>query len=373
MKRFSCSDDQLSRSSQLVQDLSSDGTSNDDGGQCKRIRLSRFLLLPNQCEMSRASSAQARRREQESSRLMSMLPLEIIGKCLSFMHTSKSRYALCSTCRDFNRLCNKQKMLRELDIEGDDSDTDGTRGIIIETDSKNAAFERLVPYARAGNLSALHMMGSIRCYCFDDVEGGVKIFRRAMSLGHVRSAYSLGLILRDSSEEEATSALEYAASKNFAPAIQELISAEEMKQKYGEPSAEQLKQHFDPPCLTRLLSKTFLEETDCLQSRSHCWNTQCGRWAYKLNSCEKSSVPGDEPDDGSLLCIDSIINDIHGFNSSIDEHNFEFNNPACSTPKVLRTSRMKMCSRCRKAKYCSKFCQVFDWRSGRHKRTCISA
>jgi len=37
---------------------------------------------------------------------------------------------------------------------------------------------------------------------------------------------------------------------------------------------------------------------------------------------------------------------------------------------VLRVSRMKMCSSCRRAKYCSKLCQVYDWRSGRHKTEC---
>ncbi|KAL7528840.1 hypothetical protein ACHAXR_003524 [Thalassiosira sp. AJA248-18] len=36
----------------------------------------------------------------------------------------------------------------------------------------------------------------------------------------------------------------------------------------------------------------------------------------------------------------------------------------------LKVSRMKMCSSCRRAKYCSKLCQVYDWRSGRHKIEC---
>lgn len=362
MKRSSLSEDESNQSSQRV--LCGNLP---NGGLCKRLRLSRFFL----CHSPLSSASSDQTHQQESSRMMSMLPLEIIGKCLSFMHSSRSRYALCSTCRDFHRLCNKHSMLRSLDIEGD-SDTD-ERGIIMETDSKDTAFERLIPFAKAGNLSALHMMGSIRCYCFDDAEGGVKFFRSAMSLGHVRSAYSLGLILRDSSEEEAVTALEYAARQRFMPAIQELMSAEEMKKRYGEPLAEQLKQHFDPPCLTRLLSTSFLHETDCLQLRSHCWNIRCGRWAYKLNSCERSSVTGGVPDDGSLVCIDTIINNLHGFSCSKIEYDFELNNHSCSTPKVLRAARMKMCSRCRKAKYCSKFCQVFDWRSGRHKRSCIAA
>ena len=36
----------------------------------------------------------------------------------------------------------------------------------------------------------------------------------------------------------------------------------------------------------------------------------------------------------------------------------------------LKVSRMKMCSSCRRAKYCSKLCQVYDWRSNRHKMEC---
>jgi len=38
--------------------------------------------------------------------------------------------------------------------------------------------------------------------------------------------------------------------------------------------------------------------------------------------------------------------------------------------KMNRVSRMKMCSSCRRAKYCSKLCQVYDWRSGRHRAEC---
>jgi hypothetical protein len=41
-----------------------------------------------------------------------------------------------------------------------------------------------------------------------------------------------------------------------------------------------------------------------------------------------------------------------------------------SSTQGLRVSRMKMCSSCRRAKYCSKLCQVYDWRSGRHKMEC---
>lgn len=99
---------------------------------------------------------------------------------------------------------------------------------------------------------------------------------------------------------------------------------------------------------------------------SHCWNPKCGRWAYKidvpplLNKVEHCV----ETD----FCMDTIINSINNTDGYVTQTiGVE---AGSSTPKDLRISRMKMCSRCRKAKYCSKLCQVFDWRSGKHKREC---
>jgi hypothetical protein len=45
-------------------------------------------------------------------------------------------------------------------------------------------------------------------------------------------------------------------------------------------------------------------------------------------------------------------------------------NKPTSIGRGLKVSRMKMCSSCRRAKYCSKLCQVLDWRSGKHKMEC---
>ena len=56
------------------------------------------------------------------------------------------------------------------------------------------------------------------------------------------------------------------------------------------------------------------------------------------------------------------IHALSGQNSNDDEDD--------DTLKLNRVSRMKMCSSCRRAKYCSKLCQVYDWRSGRHRNEC---
>lgn len=68
------------------------------------------------------------------------------------------------------------------------------------------------------------------------------MFRRAVSFGHVRSAYSLGLILRDSVKHESNAMLSFASRKGFLPAIQEIYPTNEIKEKYGEPSASELEQ-----------------------------------------------------------------------------------------------------------------------------------
>ena len=68
----------------------------------------------------------------------------------------------------------------------------------------------------------------------------MKLLRRAVSFGHVRSAYSLGLILRDSVKHESNAMLEFASQREFLPAIQEVYPTNEIKEKYGEPSASEL-------------------------------------------------------------------------------------------------------------------------------------
>lgn len=102
-----------------------------------------------------------------ASLMFRMLPLDVIGRCISFVASSKCRRALMLTCKDFSKICNFDEMLQLLNIEGD-RDT-GVGGFILKCDTKESAVTRLLPLVKAGNVAAIHMMGYIRCYCFDDV------------------------------------------------------------------------------------------------------------------------------------------------------------------------------------------------------------
>lgn len=186
-----------------------------------------------------------------------------------------------------------------------------------------------------------------------------------------------------------------AASKEYLPALQELLPAREMKAKYGEPDAAALRNHLDPYCLNRLLGRHYLHSSHLRDvSTSHCWNPLCGRWAYKstAKSMDRASVRSRRPlayaffhnhhvhdygpDDGVAglpprAGVESptagrAVRRVNGGGTPtqpMDQANGD-------SHLDVRVSRMKMCSRCCRAKYCSKLCQVYDWRSGRHKNEC---
>lgn len=226
------------------------------------------------------------------------------------------------------------------------------RGLIMPEDTAESASARLERFVRAGNPSAMYMLGILRAYCFDDVDAGVTILRRAVSLGHVASAYVLGLILRDCRRAESSRMLLRAARDGYLPALQEVLPQREMKQRHGEPGAAELERYLDPEGLHELLLRHYLR-SERLRTvhTSHCWNPKCGRWAYKALPAQPATEEGrDEgPNEGPGGLPSQVI---------------------IATGKKKRVSRMKMCSCCRRAKYCSKLCQVFDWRSGRHKMEC---
>lgn len=247
-------------------------------------------------------------------------------------------------------------------------------------------------------------VGIIKAYCYDDVSTGVRFLRAASNNGYIRSAYALGLILRDTYKEESIALLVRAASKGFLPALQELLPANEMKEQYGEPSAEELGIYFDSVGLGRLLRRNY-SQYPRNQNASHCWNPHCGRWAYKseknggsrlfqndISSRQIEQNPENvltTPTDDLVIASSRTPNiqnmeSPSAYNSS-EEYTFltqhlqaqnqesrshDVNLRQTSPPLTLRVSRMKMCSSCRRAKYCSKLCQVYDWRSGRHKKEC---
>lgn len=244
------------------------------------------------------------------------------------------------------------------------------------------------------------MLGIIKSYCLQDVESGNYLLKMAAARGYVRASYALGLVLRDSQPEEASRCMKEAADAKYLPALQELLSAREMKAKYGEPSADELRRHLDHLCLSRLLSRHYVRSPDLRQmNTSHCWNPLCGRWAFKATTSGNGAAlrmrrpwgfafyrhgartRGDPPPAETSLAGKTQVTQ-----QSATEMNGDINSRAATRaalvsiasqqcrrvnqPLDVRVSRMKMCSRCCRAKYCSKLCQVYDWRSGRHKMEC---
>ena len=197
---------------------------------------------------------------KSGSLIFQMLPIDVLESCFEFISTSRTRFSACLVCKTFYNLHNSKKILRVLDIE--DGEQEGEDYSILKNCSKDDAMIHLLPLVRAGNVSALYMMGSIRCYCFEDFDGGVELFRKAAALGDMRSAYSLGLILRDSLKHESAAMLGYACKEKFLPALQENYPTQEIKEKYGEPSANKLEIFFDPPSLHKLLARSRLEHTN---------------------------------------------------------------------------------------------------------------
>jgi hypothetical protein len=314
-----------------------DGACSDSSSGASYFESPPTLILPRSPKKARlAEESEAllwlQPMEQSSSALSSMIPEDVLGHVLGFLGSLGDRYSLQCTSSQFKSLSNSDELLKPIKLGGH-LDT-GKGSIFQDDDTIDSAVSKVSVFARAGNPEALYMLGMIKTYCQPDVEGGILILKRAATDGFVRAHYTLGLVLRDSHPDEAALHMQLAAQKEYLPALQELLPNRDMKAKYGELSAEQLRPYLDPIGLNRLLGRHYINSTLLRElNTSHCWNPLCGRWAFKAQM-----VP-----------------------PSFTEASFHMD---------LRVSRMKMCSRCCRAKYCSKLCQVHDWRSGRHKTEC---
>lgn len=341
---------------------------------------------------------------ESSSLLLREIPTEIIQKMSSYLTSGRDHYSLQLTCQKFHKVSNTPQILRHVDLNGENTSgrqhEDGKGTILYGIELPDVAIEKLYKYAIAGNLQALYMIGMIAAYCHGD-NLGVIILQKTADMGYLRAAYTLGLILRDSDKSKSDKYLQMGISKSYLPSCQELLSSQEVKDKFGDLTHTSLNDYFDPIALNRLLGRTYLQSNGVRGvSTSHCWNPNCGRWALKATQSHSRTpqlsypsryLPPLQPHlEASLVKLvethsktcdvacsfmeeDSTV---CNQNCSDMENNTENHLttrstvPRCMTERSFRVSRMKMCSSCRRAKYCSKLCQVFDWRSGRHKMEC---
>jgi len=240
------------------------------------------------CNISPAQQHQELKKKQTSD-LIKKLPSDVVAACLSFLGSTKDRDALQKTCKLFRDISNSECMLVNVDVVGD-LET-GKGGIIQENDTPATASSALAPFARAGNLQALYMLGIVKCYCYQDLKNGILMLTMASSRGYLRSSYTLGIILRDVLVEEASQYMNIAASRGYLPALQEVLPAREMKERFGEPNADELRTHLDPVGLNRLLLRDYVDSAELRgMNTSHCWNPLCGKWAYKASSSSANTI-----------------------------------------------------------------------------------
>ena len=175
----------------------------------------------------------------------------------------------------------------------------------------------------------------------------MKYLFSAANKGHARSSHALSLVLRNNNSNQSKDLLKQAAEQGFLPAILESSSRVDIESLNFEDTTEYLASFLDSIRLGRLLRRDYSKKGN-LVKRSHCWNPYCGKWSYD-----------DVNESFKLEEKSNILNS--------NQHQ-EFQNITKRSHRLL-FHKIK-CIGCEKARYCSKFCQVFDLRSGRHKMEC---
>jgi len=206
----------------------------------------------------------------------------------------------------------------------------------------------------------------IRCYCTPDIRRGAILLSQAANNNHAPSSYALGLILRDNDPAKSREYFVKAASvaPQFAPAMQELVE-EKVRLRNDE-----LQVFLKCRSLHRFISRQYTMEPRLRHvMTSHCWHPMCGRWGYRLRSRGiHNGTENDNSNEGNALLAASS-DDTNG-DLFLTKQQRQLRQQQSLFPTLKKTSRMKMCGQCRKAKYCSKLCQVSDWRGGRHRKEC---
>ena len=281
------------------------------------------------------------------------LPDDLVGHCVAFLDPAEDRASVTLTCRKLRQMINADRILRLTNLFG--SPSAKNRCIILESDSKESAMKRLQPFLNAGSTDAMYLAAMIKCYCDEDVDAGVALLREAAEYEHLEAMYSLGIILRDSDRNGSRKYLEQAHLMGYLPATLEILPASEVRKVHGDLTADQLQLHLGPTALGKLLRKYFVDWSKTrLLSSSHCWNPACGRWGYKNAQAVAATA--------------NNTNTVEAHETTVRSERNACRSEASGFQMVC--ARMKVCSSCRRAKYCSKLCQVYDWRSDRHKVEC---
>ena len=97
----------------------------------------------------------ARRAKILSETPLDLLPEDIVAHTLSFVSDVSDRYALQCTSKQFHRVTSTSVMMNAVNVGGDPET--GKNGVILETDTKETATDRLTPFAASGNLEAIYM------------------------------------------------------------------------------------------------------------------------------------------------------------------------------------------------------------------------
>lgn len=91
---------------------------------------------------------------QSQSRLLTMIPPDVLSHCFLFLPIS-SRMSLLCVCRQFLEVCNSRHFLRNLELGGEP--LSGRGGFILDEDTRETALRRLSSLVKAGNLQACYM------------------------------------------------------------------------------------------------------------------------------------------------------------------------------------------------------------------------
>lgn len=92
---------------------------------------------------------------KEESKLLQMVPTEVLHHVLAFCSSTKDRFAIQTTCKTFQRISDASpELLANVWLGGD---TNGKGALLREEDTPATASIKLTPYCQAGNLEAIYM------------------------------------------------------------------------------------------------------------------------------------------------------------------------------------------------------------------------